>query len=191
VHNRHSQDPIILVDQNATISYWNPAAEKTFGYTVEEAVGRCIHELVIPNTLCQEAKDRIELGVKIFAEAGMGYYTVGNVELVGRRKNGSEFPVELSIFPIMISGKWSAVGVVTDITERKRDRQKLRDQEQRCQVLFNQAPGCCNCDPDTMVLLNSTICDKTIGVLSEDLVFSIAEIEAKETPETSSCILLK
>ena len=103
------KDAIILVDQKAKISYWNPAAEKIFGYTSGEVIGKSIHELVVPNSMCREGKNRIELSVKTFAKTGVGYFTVGNVELVGCRKDGSEFPAELSISPIKKSGKWNAL----------------------------------------------------------------------------------
>ena len=129
---------MILVDEETKITYWNPAAEKTFGYTSEETIGKEIHELVVPNGICKEGKERINSSVKTFAETGTGYFTVGNVELIGRRKDGTEFPAELSISPIKLYDKWNAVGVVKDITERKSSEQKLREAEQRYHALFNE-----------------------------------------------------
>ena len=93
------KDAIILVDEESKVAYWNPASEKTFGYSSLEAIGKDIHELVVPTSMCQEGMERIEQSMNIFAETGMGYFTVGNVELIGRHKNGTEFPVELSISP--------------------------------------------------------------------------------------------
>jgi PAS domain S-box-containing protein len=118
------KDAIILVNEESKVAYWNPASEKTFGYTNNEAIGKNIHELVVPTSMCQEGKERIEQSMKIFTETGMGYFTVGNVELIGRHKNGTEFPVELSLSPIKLSGKWNAVGVVKNLTERKKSDQK-------------------------------------------------------------------
>ncbi len=134
------KEAIVLVNDQARVTYWNPAAEKTFGYTIEEAIGKDIHELVVPNSMCREGKERIAMGVKTFTQTGMGYFAVGNVELVGRRKNGSEFPLELSISPTKLGGKWNAVGLVKDITSRKQAEQKLMDTEQRYHAIFNQAP---------------------------------------------------
>ena len=134
------RDAIILVDNEAKVIYSNPAAEKTFGYTVEEANGKYVHELVVPGTMCKEARERIDKSVKIFGQTGIGYFTVGSVEVLGRRKDGSEFPAKLAISPMKLGEKWHAVGVVKDITLRKREEQKLREAEQRYHALFNQAP---------------------------------------------------
>ena len=103
-------DPTILVDEKAQITYWNPAAEKTFGYLSSEVIGKRIHELIVPNSMRKEGKERIETSVKIFRETGTGYFTVGKVDLIAKRKDGSEFPVELSISPIKLCNKWNAVG---------------------------------------------------------------------------------
>lgn len=179
------RDAIILVDQKAKISYWNPAAEKTFGYTNEEVIGKSIHELVVPNSMCQEGKARIELSVKTFAKTGVGYFTVGNVELVGRRKNGTEFPAELSISPIKLSGKWNAVGVVKDISKRKKEEQEMKDEEQRYHALFNRAPiGVLIVDPKTTGFIEfNDAAFKQLGYLREEFEkLSIADIEAKESP---------
>jgi len=144
------RDAIILVDEEAKIIYWNPAAEKMFGYTSEEATGRGVHDMVVPNSMCKEGKERIDTSVKIFGQTGMGYFTVGNVEVVGCRKDGSEFPAKLSLSPIRLGKKWNAVGVVKDITEKKNEEQKLREAEQRYHAIFNQSPlGILIVDPET------------------------------------------
>ncbi len=179
------KDAIILVDQKAKISYWNPAAEKIFGYTKKEAIGKSIHELVVPNSICQEGKDRIELSVKTFAKTGVGYFTVGNVELVGCRKDGSEFPAELSISPIKKSGKWNAIGVVKNISARKKEEQEMKDEEQRYHAIFNGAPlGVLIVDPKTAGFIEfNDSAHKQLGYSREEFEkLSIFDIEAKETP---------
>lgn len=145
---RSIKDAVILVDDEAKITYWNPAAEKTFGYTSQEALGKGIHELVMPDTIMP--KERVAESIKDFSETGIGYFTVGNVEVKGRRKDGTEFPAELSVSPMKSGGKWNAVGVVKDITRRKTSSQKLLDAEQRYHMLFSQAPvGVMVIDPET------------------------------------------
>ena len=80
---QESKDAMILVNEKAKVTCWNPAAEKTFGYKSEEAIGKDIHKLVVPNTMCKEGKERISSSVKVFTETGTGYFTFGNVELTG------------------------------------------------------------------------------------------------------------
>ena len=180
------KDAIILVDEESKVSYWNPASEKTFGYTSKEAIGKDIHELVVPTSMCQEGKDRIEQSAKIFTETGMGYFTVGNVELIGRHKNGTEFPVELSISPIKLSGKWNAVGVVKDLSERKKSQQKTKDTEQRYQALFNQSPlGVLIVDPGTTSFVEfNDVAHQQLGYSREEFEkLTVIDIEAKESKD--------
>ncbi len=144
------RDAIILINDEIKVTFWNPSAEKIFGYSSLEAIGKNIHELVVPDSMCPEGRTRIDAGVKTFAEVGMGYFTFGNVELVGRRKDGTEFPAKLSVSPLKLGEKWGALGVVKDITERKIAEQKLRDAEQRYHSLFNHAPlGVLVVNPET------------------------------------------
>ena len=179
------KDAIVLVDQKAKILYWNPAAEKIFGYTSGEAIGKSIHELVVPNSLCREGKNRIELSVKTFAKTGVGYFTVGNVELTGCRKDGSVFPAELSISPIKKSGKWNALGVIKDISLRKKEEQELKDEEQRYYALFNRAPlGVLIVNPSTAGFIEfNDAAHKQLGYSREEFErLSICDIEASENP---------
>ena len=136
---QQSKDAMILVNEKAKVTCWNPAAEKTFGYRSKEAIGKDIHKLVVPNTISKEGKEHIRSSVKMFTETGTGYFTFGNVELVGRHKNGTEFPAELSISPIKLCGKWNAFGVVKDITERKQLEDELRSSEERFRAISTSA----------------------------------------------------
>ena len=180
------KDAIILVDEEAKISYWNPAAEKTFGYASKEAIGKCVHELVVPKSMCLEGRHRIEQSMKIFEETGVGYFTVGSVELIGRHKNGSEFPVELTISPLKISGKWNAVGVIKDLSEKKQTEQKKKETEQRYHALFNQSPlGVLIVDPQTMGFVEfNDVAHQQLGYTREEFEkLTLPEIEARESPE--------
>ncbi|MGD6852565.1 MAG: PAS domain S-box protein [Candidatus Bathyarchaeia archaeon] len=178
------KDALILVDDQAKVTFWNPAAEKTFGYTSQEAVSKNLHSLVVPKTICLEGRKRIKQGVKIFSETGMGYFTVGNVELVGRRKNGSEFPVELSLSPMKLDEKWHAVGIVKDATKRRLDEQSLRDAEQRYHALFNQAPlGVLVVDAQTNTCVEfNDIAHLQLGYTREEFEnMPISQIEVEES----------
>jgi PAS domain S-box-containing protein len=180
------RDAITLVNDQAKVTYWNPAAEKMFGYASGETIGKDIHELVGPSSMSEEEKTYIRERVKTFAETGMGNFTRGNVELTGRRKDGSEFPVKLSISPIKLGGKWNAVGVVKDITERKQAEQMQREAEQRYHALFDQAPvGISVIDPETaaFVEFNDVACEQ-LGYSREEFAgLTVPEIEAQETVE--------
>ena len=180
------KEAIITVDEEAKVAYWNPAAENIFGYTSEEAIGKSVHALVVPKTMCKEAKARIETSVKTFNETGTGYFTVGNVQLIGQHKNGNEFPVELSISPLKLCGKWNAVGVVKDLTDRKRAERKQREAEQRYHALFNQAPlGVLIIDPETTAYVEfNDIAHLQLGYSREEFEkITVYDIEVKESPE--------
>jgi len=181
-----SKDAIIFVDDKGKINYWNPSAEKIFGYTSKETIGKEIHTLVIPKNMYKEAKERVKASMKVFAQTGSGYFTFGNVQIVGRCKEGREFPAELSLSPIKLRGKWNAVGVVKDITERKKAEQLLRDAEQRYHTLFNQAPiGVLLVDPDNGSFVEfNDFAHKQLGYTRDEfekLTLSDIEIEGVES----------
>ena len=121
-----TKDALILVDGDGRIVFWNPSAEKIFGYTREEALGKEVHKLVVPE-VCAEGRDVIELGFKDFAETGKGAFVGKTVELVARRKDGTEFPLKLSLSSMLLKGKWHAVALARDITKQKRVREQLEN----------------------------------------------------------------
>ncbi|MGD0643911.1 MAG: PAS domain S-box protein [Candidatus Bathyarchaeia archaeon] len=180
------RDAIILVDEEAKVTYWNPAAEKMFGYSSSEAIGKDVHALIVPVSISKEGKAQIETSVKLFTETGTGYFTVGNVELVARRKDGTEFPAKLAISPIKLGGKWSAVGVVKDITRRKQADQMQREAEQRYHALFDQSPlGVLVVDPETAAFVEfNDVAYQQLGYSRQEFSkLRLPDIEAKESPD--------
>ncbi|HEU0219556.1 MAG TPA: PAS domain S-box protein [Gallionella sp.] len=113
--NTAALNAIVIVDEQARITDWNPAAEKMFQYRREEAVGQPLHQLIAPPHYRNDA-DR---GFARFEETGNGPLIGKVTEVAALRKDGSEFPVELSISAARLQGRWHAVGVIRDLTERK------------------------------------------------------------------------
>lgn len=110
-----ANDSIILIDNEGLISYWNPSAERMFGYSKEEIEGRNI-SIIIPEKHSEEHKTAFYR----FANTGHIRHLGGkSYEITAVRKNGREFPIELSVSGVMLQGRWHAAGIIRDITDRK------------------------------------------------------------------------
>ncbi len=120
-------DAIFLLDSEGTVSYWNPAAEKMFGYKGEAALGKDLHLLLAPKRFHKEYKK----GFKRFAKTGEGIAVGNTLEFSALRKDGTEFPIEVSTSALKLKNKWCSVGIVRDITDRKRAEEKIRKAELR------------------------------------------------------------
>jgi len=118
-------DAVVMMDPAGKVAHWNRAAERMFGYRHEEIMGRNVHHTLVPDRYRQRA----EKGLREFAGSGHGP-TVGKVfVLEALRKDGSEFPIEISVSPIRLQGGWWAVAVLRDITERKRAEQAIKEEQ--------------------------------------------------------------
>jgi len=122
-----AHDAIITMDHEGTVFFWNDAAEKMFGYANQEAMGKNCHRLIVPSRY----HEAYEKGFDVFKNSGQGAAIGNTLELEARKKDGMEFPVELSLSSIRFHGEWSAVGIIRDITERKRMEKELQDSENR------------------------------------------------------------
>ena len=115
-------DAIIAIDDTMNIVAWNPAALRIFGYTQGEIIGKPISTL-IPFNLTQTATQEIRRFVEAKPKDSIG----GIIETVGVKKDGTEFPAELSFSKMQINGKNHGVSFIKDITERKQAQKKLQD----------------------------------------------------------------
>ena len=118
-----AQDAIVMLDADDLIVSWNRAAERLFGYTKAEAIGAKFLPLVVP----ERFREAFTKEFAQFQQAGTGA-AIGKVtELAALRKNGAEFPIELSLSMVMLHERPAAIGIIRDITERKRTDQALRE----------------------------------------------------------------
>ncbi len=111
-----AMDVIVSMDEHGRIYYFNPAGERIFGYTTEETIGKELHSLLVPG----KYNDTYKKGFESFKATGKGRLIGKTTEISALRKDGTEFPVEISISALQIQGKWHAVGIIRDIRERKK-----------------------------------------------------------------------
>lgn len=116
-----AQDAIIVMDQDGKITDWNASAEKMFGYAVAEVTGQDMHLLLAP----ARYYDVCRKGWQQFQKTGTGPVINKTLELTALGRDGVEFPVELSISSVELRGRWNAIGIVRDITERKQTEEVL------------------------------------------------------------------
>jgi diguanylate cyclase (GGDEF)-like protein/PAS domain S-box-containing protein len=120
--NASAQDGILMFDGDGRISLWNQAAEKIFGYLPERALGRPLHDLLMP----ARYRPVWEHGLQRFSQTGESPIIGRTIEMIAVRANGTEFPIEVSTSRLVLAGRWNGLGIVRDITERRRSEEKLR-----------------------------------------------------------------
>jgi two-component system cell cycle sensor histidine kinase/response regulator CckA len=119
-----AMDCIITMDHTGQVVDWNPAAEKAFGYSFEEAVGREMAELIIP----LRYREHHRQGLARYLATGSARVMGNRIELSATRADGAEFPVELTITRIELEGNPMFTGYVRDITNRKEAESRLAAQ---------------------------------------------------------------
>ena len=120
-------DGIITIDDSGTIESVNPAAEKLFGYSAVELVGRNV-ETLMPTPYFEQHRDYLQNYLRTGEKKIIG---VGR-EVVGLRKDGATFPMDLAVSELSIAGKRMFTGLIHDLTERKeaeKERERLLARE--------------------------------------------------------------
>lgn len=123
-----AMDAVILMDPDGKIAFWNPAAERQLGYSREEALGQDMHNLLAP----ERYREAFRQSFVRFCSSGQGTVIGKVIELSALRKDGVEVPVELSVSAVQMNGRQNAVGILRDISQRKR-------QEEQSQAEFRRA----------------------------------------------------
>jgi PAS domain S-box-containing protein len=128
----HVVDGIISIDEAGKITTFNPAAERIFGYQAAETIGKNVN-MLMPEPYHSEHDGYIANYLNTGEAKIIG---IGR-EVVGRRKDGSTFPMELAISVFSLNDRPHFTGIVRDITERKHAEEELRQAEQRMRSVVN------------------------------------------------------
>lgn len=119
---------IITFDRLGVLQSLNPAAARMFDYSSAEAVGRSAGDLLPEIDLAQVGLPGGQLGL-------------GTLETVGRRKDGTRFPIEIAISQAQLEGQAQWIAIAHDITERKRGEQFLRESAQELRLFADNVPA--------------------------------------------------
>ncbi|MCR6628870.1 MAG: diguanylate cyclase [Magnetospirillum sp.] len=117
---RAARDAIVIIDEHGAISEFNPSAGELFGYRAEDVLGRNVN-MLMPDGYAREHDGHLAMAGRA------GERPAGRErQVAGRRADGSEFPIELTVGTRVIGGRTYHVGVIRDITERKANEDTLR-----------------------------------------------------------------
>ncbi|MES9967276.1 MAG: PAS domain S-box protein [Sedimenticola sp.] len=119
-------DAIITIDSKGCIESFNPAAERIFGYSADEVIGNNVNCLM-PSPYSEEHDGYL----RRYQQSGQPRVIGIGREVIGQRKDGSTFPMDLAVSAMQVAGKQMYTGIVRDITERKAvEAQKQRAKEE-------------------------------------------------------------
>lgn len=130
-----AMDAVIVMRSDGTVHRWNGAAEAMFGWSAAEAVGRNMGDMIVPPQY-REAHAR---GLKHYLETGEGPVLGQRLELSAMRRDGSEFPIELSIRALKARDAPVFLGFIRDMTAEKAEEERLEAQAQEANLLHRVA----------------------------------------------------
>lgn len=137
-------DGMIVIDERGTVRLFNRACEALFGYRPDEVVGRNVR-MLMPPPFHAEHDGYLER----YRTTGERRIIGIGREVMGRRKDGSNFPMELSVGETRQGDERLFVGIIRDITARKTTEHALRDSEARLRSIFET-------DPDAVMTINAS-----------------------------------
>lgn len=130
-----SLDAVVVADETGSITHWNAQAQRTFGWTQEEIVGRAMVGTIIP----AQHREAHERGYRGYLASGSGRLGGKPFEATGLHRDGHEFPLELAVSLVgRGDGRASFVAFCRDITERRKN-ERMREAQAAVTRAFTQA----------------------------------------------------
>ncbi len=173
-----SPDGIIAVDARGIMVFINPAAERQFGYTYSEVMGKNI-TILIPERYRSAHREGMDRFLKTREPRIIGK----TVELEGLRQDGSEFPIELSLSTWESKEGPFFSAIIRDITERKNSQRALKESEEQLRVFFEGSKdGILLADVESRKFYtgNRSICDMLQYTLDEIRRLGVSDIHPEE-----------
>jgi len=132
-----AQDAIMMMDPQGRITFYNKTAQAMFGWSATEALGKDLHTLIAP----QRHHQAYHKGLTHFQRTGQGPAIGQTLELTALHKDGTEFPIEMSLAGVQLDQEWYAIGIVRDITERQQAQEAILREKVFSDSVINSMPG--------------------------------------------------
>ena len=126
-------DAVITMNAEGVITNWNSEAERIFGWSSQEALGRRLSEIIMPRRFREEH----ERGLQRFLDTGEGKMLRQRTETTALHRGGHEFPVEMVTSPVKFGRQWIFSSFIRDITARKRAAEVSREKDEQLRLLVN------------------------------------------------------
>jgi PAS domain S-box-containing protein len=160
-------DAMVVVNSSGEIALLNVQAEKQFGYRRDELLGQKVKN-IIPDGFAERL---VADGTRTAAEALAQQIGTG-IELNGRRKDGSTFPIEIMLSPLESAEGILVTAAIRDITERKRVEDSLRNSEERFRLMASGIKDYANVmlDPEGLVVSWNEGAERIKGYRAEEII---------------------
>ena len=132
-----AHDAFVGIDDSGLVVAWNSQSEATFGWPADEAVGRLLADLIIPERFVAQHV----AGLSHFLATEQGPVVNQRIEMTAKHRDGREFPVELTISPLKLGDRYLFNAFIRDITVRKEYEDALKRSEERFRAVYNNAPN--------------------------------------------------
>lgn len=119
-----SMDAVIVMRPDGTVAEWSDEARRVFGWDREEVLDREMAQFIVP----AQYRDQHHAGLHHYLQTGEGPVLRRRIEISGLRRSGEEFPIELSISPVSVSGEEMFLAFVRDVSHAKAAMEELRRQ---------------------------------------------------------------
>lgn len=129
-----SLNAVVIMDADGLITDWNLQAEKMFGWAAPEAIGQPLETLIIPARFRYHYRQ----GLQQFLQTGVCPLLNQTFEHIALRRNGAEFPVEISASPLKLGERYIFSGFIHDISARKAAEQQIRQAQIDLAVAQNE-----------------------------------------------------
>ena len=159
-------DGVILIDDQGRILMFNPACERLFGYSVDEVQGRNV-KVLMPGPYRDEHDGYLANYRRTGEQKIIG---IGR-EVVGQRKDGSTFPMDLSVGESREDGETVFVGIIHDLTEHKQAERALRESAEQLRAVVETAvDGVILIDSAGRILVFNPACERLFGYSVDEVI---------------------
>ena len=162
-------DPVIVIDSESRIVKWNSKSESLFGWEIADVLGKPLYDFIIP----ERYREAHKKGMDHFLTTGVGPILNKTTEMEAVNKEGTEFPVSLSISPVKMGEKYFFIGFIRDITENKKSIDELYENEEKLRlILENISEGVIVANADKEIILANYMANEIFGIEEDDKISS-------------------